>query len=111
MNMKGSGCLIGILLVIILGVMFFNQEPAETPAATADDYKFNVMVACEKLVKENLKSPATMRTPGHNLPVQTRPGVWRYEFPVDAQNSFGALIRSTFRCDVADGHVTVKELP
>lgn len=108
--MKGAGWVIGVVVVIFLAVLF-NQPPPPEPTPTDDDYQFTVMVVCENLVKKNLKSPASMKVPHPKpSPVQVSSGVWRYTFPVDAQNGFGALIRSTWRCDVANGQVTVQEL-
>lgn len=55
--------------------------------------------ACVEAVPERLKSPATAEISN----VQTSQfvsGVWSVTGTVDSENSFGAMIRSTFKCHV-----------
>lgn len=67
----------------------------------ADDKGDSEVVACQDLVRDNLKSPSTANFVG--VPSYSA-GVISGE--VDSENSFGANVRSSFQCtDVGDGRV------
>lgn len=56
--------------------------------------------ACEQAVGGELKTPATAHFV-HTLTWEPSPGSWLDNGTVDAQNTYGAVIRSQFRCEVA----------
>ncbi|MFM6963050.1 MAG: hypothetical protein ACKOWJ_02110 [Micrococcales bacterium] len=58
--------------------------------------------SCEALVLKGLKAPATAKFSQESLAdVDSR--LSQIDGVVDSQNSFGALIRSSFECQVTDG--------
>lgn len=58
--------------------------------------------ACEEFVKKQLKAPATAKFSGEAAAKAAKPVGDEYiaSGSVDSQNSFGALLRSTFSCDI-----------
>lgn len=63
---------------------------------------FQAQVDCEDYVKKNLKAPSTAKfAPHHELNISGKDqGPWTVVGHVDAQNAFGAQIRSTYHCIV-----------
>ncbi len=57
---------------------------------------------CQELVKANLKAPASAEFEGWTFPkrVDAQNQVYVYDSHVDAQNSFGAKLRTNFHCKV-----------
>jgi hypothetical protein len=64
---------------------------------------------CKKLVKSNLKAPATARFSGQKV---KETGEYRYVITgyVDSENGFGALMRLDYRCTVKNGTVHLDRL-
>jgi hypothetical protein len=60
------------------------------------------LVKCQEAVESALKAPATAKFPSDAFHGVTDVGGWRYQVHsyVDSQNSFGALIRTSYTCDV-----------
>lgn len=92
------GLLIGVLVVALLaaagvGIWYASGSDARTARN-----------ACVSAVGEQLAAPGSAKF-SIDLATKTE-GVWTIHGSVDAQNSFGALIRSDFRCTVKDGQVT-----
>jgi hypothetical protein len=72
--------------------------------------EFGAQAICEQHIKDELKAPATARFGDEITRVNLGGGRYRIQSYVDAQNSFGALIRTKYVCDAstADGeHWTV----
>jgi len=105
---KSGGCLKAILVVvglfIALGVIGrFIPKSAEQ---TADDSRRGAYLICKQFVEQRLRSPKSAEFP-NSSEAQVQPisdGDYEVHAHVDAQNAFGAMIRSTFDC-------TVKPLP
>lgn len=51
--------------------------------------------ACEGAVEQNLKAPATAEHAGQSV---TGSGPWTVVGAVDAENAFGALVRTSYTC-------------
>lgn len=95
----------GCLGLIILLVVLFMMAPSarETEAEyRKDPYgdEVGASVACQRFVSAQLKAPATAKFP---LYAEVRPtalggGRWQWIAYVDAQNGFGATIRTRFVC-------------
>jgi hypothetical protein len=64
--------------------------------------KSGAQTACEMFVKERLKAPSTADIQSSS--VSESAGSFNVSGTVDAQNSYGAKIRSSFRCTVIDDH-------
>ena len=73
-----------------------RRQKAATAAATDAYY------ICEQFVQGQLKAPATAQFPGRNQSKITgeSDGGYLVMLPVDAQNSFGAMLRKSFVCSV-----------
>jgi hypothetical protein len=88
---------IGLLAACVIGVSRANDHKASPEETKADAQR-----ACEDtFIPDRLKSPATAKFSG----VTTVYDGSRYTVTgrVDSQNSFGALVRSSFTCIVTEG--------
>jgi len=66
----------------------------------AEDLSSEALIMCQNFVKTQLKAPATAEFPwGAN---KASRGEWRYQIAsyVDAQNTYGAQVRTHFNCDM-----------
>jgi len=59
----------------------------------------DVKAHCQIKLNESLKAPATAQYDPSSKPTETPTG-WQWSSHVDAQNSFGANVRSRFTCEV-----------
>lgn len=84
----------------------YNGETIDSSLAT---------VLCQSHIKDRLKAPSTAKFPGPFSGDYAQPSLsnntWTYIVSVDAQNSFGAMIRSTFACviDASADTITAEE--
>ncbi|WP_433065494.1 PKD domain-containing protein [Dactylosporangium sp. CS-033363] len=103
-----AGCSL-LTLFVIAGCGSPQTEHPDVPAAAVPDRSLAVEV-CQRAVLQNLKAPATARfVPGQVDTAENR--TFRVSGAVDAQNSFGALIRTSFDCNVAlDGRPQLRSL-
>jgi hypothetical protein len=64
---------------------------------------------CQKLIEDNLKAPATAQFTGQKI---RETGEYKYVVTghVDSENGFGALVRSDYRCTIANGTVRLTKL-
>ncbi|QYM63489.1 hypothetical protein [Microbacterium sp. Se5.02b] len=85
-----SVCL--VLLAVVIGISIASGDD--------DDYDVNnssvAIRHCEDAIKERLKAPATAEF----VSAATGSGTWTVSGTVDAENSFGAKLRSTYQCSV-----------
>lgn len=91
---------IGIVLVVlaVCGLCAWRVNAKnEAPVDPSGDAK---RVCQEEFVPKRLKAPKTAEFTG--VTVSESDGVYTVTGSVDAQNSFGALIRSTFTCKVRE---------
>jgi hypothetical protein len=96
-----SGILAGGIVLLLcgvpvaLGVSFLasagDRDPME---ARADD----ALVTCQQFVTDRLKAPSTAEFSGHEI-INADPQ-WTVRGAVDAQNGFGAMLRSNYVCTV-----------
>lgn len=94
------GCLFGVGLVVLvfavaIGSLFVGNDD-DGPDDVSD---YELQDQCEKWVDKQLKTPSTAK---HSDQSVRSSGVdaWTVTGAVDAQNSFGATIRSTWSCDI-----------
>lgn len=100
----------GVLALAALGliaVMVWSgsqSPPASAPSSepTAETRTAAVWVQCKRFVTDALKVPATADFPFFPVESITSLGSGRFRVQsyVDAENSFGAKIRTNFTCDV-----------
>jgi len=101
-----KGCLITAVILLGLcgacGISFigFSNSPEQQAKRAQDQFEANVRVVCKDAVRARLKSPTSADFPWG---VRVREvGVDRYEVSsyVDAQNGFGAKLRTQYTCIV-----------
>ena len=96
---KGTGkmLLIGAAAFVALAVVASIFAPDGPPGDPIGAYVF-----CENVVEDRLRAPATAQFAGYNEEdvAHISEGVWRVESYVDAQNGFGAMLRSDWSCEV-----------
>ncbi|MBF0352282.1 MAG: zinc ribbon domain-containing protein [SAR324 cluster bacterium] len=94
---KSSGCLLIIVgfIVFLFIVGLFSKNNNGGSSASAQ-------VHCESFVKKNLKAPSTAQFASYSEVKISGygDGPWTVIGYVDAQNSFGAKIRSTYTCTI-----------
>lgn len=85
-----SACL--VMLAAVIWVSIANGD--------GDDYDVNNSAVairhCEDAIKERLKAPSTAEFDS----TAAGSGTWTVTGTVDAENSFGAKLRSTYQCSV-----------
>lgn len=87
-----AGGLVWLLFWWMLGGF---SSPAKPKSISAGDAE----VACRVAVEKKLKAPASAQYPADIDPARTGNG-WQWNAYVDAQNSFGAQVRTNFSCEV-----------
>lgn len=103
MTGKRMYALIGAFAVLVIagtvGVLVFGTGQK----APATDRRAEAVTRCEAAVKDRLKAPATARFSGISGDRPTGTSYQRFDLSgtVDAENSFGALVRSSWTCIVS----------
>jgi hypothetical protein len=92
----GPGCLVIVVAIIVLGVVVgvigsMNQHDPYDP-----NNRLEAIAQCEARIEEQLKAPSTAE---FNSDASGN-GTWTVTGTVDAENSFGATIRSEYQCTV-----------
>lgn len=88
---------LAFLAVVVSLVAIISANQPE-PAAYNPDNPTEARAQCEDLVEESLKAPATAE---FGTSEARRSGSeWVVTGSVDAENSFGAMLRSDFQCTV-----------
>jgi hypothetical protein len=91
-----------VILVIIWAVFPSGSDKKKTAVAAAPtDHSSSASVRCQRYVRDRLKAPATA-----DFPFLDR-RIWKFDDDiyvvksyVDAQNSFGAMLRTNWHCKV-----------
>ena len=101
---KASGAAIGcgtVLALIIVGGIVSCVASLNSGGSSNDHGvdRIEAQLACQDFVKEKLKAPATAKFSGQQTNVA---GVnqWTVTGLVDAENSFGAMLRSNWTCSI-----------
>jgi hypothetical protein len=103
---SGGGCLVFIVLAVLIGGAIFIFGSGGDDEPSADDQKFAAFDTCKEFVTERLKAPgtATFRNfyeeDGEVIVTGSGDGPYTVVSTVDAQNSFGADLRTRFTCTV-----------
>lgn len=101
-NKKSKGCLIFLLIFIIGGVIFTNVidfDNNENKGPT----KLTAYSMAQGWVEDRLKAPSTADFPGGQYEEHTTKiseNKFRINSYVDAENSYGAMIRTEFTAEV-----------
>lgn len=98
-----NGCLILILAVCLLfGACVLSADEQETPEVWQEGKAgFEVSRDCRERILESLKAPSTAKI-HETFNTYKGSNVYLVKFEVDAQNSFGAMIRSNFECKITE---------
>lgn len=86
---------LAVVLVVIVALVYFafaNDDPNEYDANNSRE----AIAQCEDAISERLKAPSTAEFDSS----ATGSGTWTVTGTVDAENSFGAMIRSRYECSV-----------
>jgi len=89
-----------VLTVFVIGFLsfidFYPRSSSEKPS------KIDAFFTCKEYVKNNLKAPATADFQSYYDAYVKKAGQNKYEILsyVDAQNSFGAKLRTRYICDI-----------
>ena len=101
---KGAQIAAGIVALVVAafclgGIAYyaFGGHRGSTPALT--DRSLEAKSMCETFVKKQLKAPATAKFSEESA-AKVSDAEYTVAGSVDSQNSFGALLRSTFACDL-----------
>jgi hypothetical protein len=96
-----------LILVIVLGIIGNCAGGSSNSSKTSTD----AIVAAENFVKDNLKAPSTAKFSNEEAK-QDNAGNWTVSGLVDSQNSFGAMLRSSFilRLDKNDSLISNVDL-
>jgi hypothetical protein len=101
-----------VVVVVLGGIVYFLAEnnvtfsgggtPSAAPAAPHVPDKIEAWVACKSFVEKRLKAPSTADFESYSQELVSEGGAGSFEVhgTVDAQNSFGAKLRSNFRCSL-----------
>ena len=117
----GRGCLIAIGITIALVVIFsiLGSGDDDGGGDSADELRFGAFDVCTQFVEERLKAPGTasfrnyFEDDGEVTVTGVGDGPYTVRSSVDAQNSFGAEIRTDFTCIVThqgDGNWRLNDL-
>lgn len=90
-------------LAIGIGVVWYMASSGPTvsdePASKVQPSPYMAFIHCQAHVKASLKAPASAQFPGQPLSaIDAGGGAYIVTATVDAQNSFGALLRNDWLC-------------
>ena len=90
---------VGFLLVFACISALTDPGSERSPSREPDE--LDAYLACQGFMSERLRAPATARYPLLTSIDWAKEGnVWGFEAYVDAENTFGAKLRTRFNCQV-----------
>jgi hypothetical protein len=102
---KSSNVTIGLVaLIALIGLcILISYLQSNGTKATPGPDSVGAWLACKEFVTRNLKAPSTAKFPSYDdsYVKNISSGNYSASITVDAQNGFGAMIRSTFVCKVS----------
>ncbi len=115
-SIKTAIVLVGILVAIIVAFVKFGSGSGSGSTRSYDAVDFSIQ--CEAMVAQQLKAPRTAQFQGSDKygdgphSIKTTSSGFHWLGFVDAQNSFGALLRTSFVCtyDMSTGSVKANVL-
>lgn len=99
--------LIGIVILFIITLIFPHKKEetkkAELKTKSITSIKIDAYFLCQEFVKKFLKSPASAKFPSYLSDINADahsvgPDEYMVLSYVDSQNSFGAMIRTRYKC-------------
>lgn len=101
-NKMARGCGLGCLGLIAFAIIIGLLDDGESKPASFQDKQLMAGRVCEKYVRASLKAPSTADF-GDKQTVSLGDDSFQVVGQVDAQNSFGAMIRNTYTCKTRFG--------
>lgn len=95
----GAGILVALVGLACVGGIFAFVFRGGSSSDTPADRSLEAKAMCETFVKKQLKAPASAKFSGESA-AKVSDTEYTAGGSVDSQNSFGALLRSTFACDL-----------
>lgn len=89
-----------VLLVIVVIVVAVSMCSGPKTVSESGGYEAEAMTHCQILVEKSLKAPSTADFPWTMKANASSGQVYTINSYVDAQNSFGAMIRTNFYCQL-----------
>lgn len=80
--------------IVVLAILISSLSSNGSDYDSNNEYE--AIAQCEAAIEERLKSPSTASFDSS----ATGSGTWTVTGTVDAENSFGATVRSSFECSV-----------
>ena len=81
--------------------LFTNVKVVDNGSSKMETQKAEVIVFCKEVVKRGLKAPSTAKFPFLPNTIRVDPDTYEVNSYVDAQNGFGAMIRTNYTCRVS----------
>lgn len=105
-----GGGAVAVLLWVFIALVSASTSGAPTPTGTPIDGPLTQTEICQAArlaILDRLKAPSTVKWPGNCLTGRDyvfaqEAASWTIQGQVDSQNSFGAMIRSTWQVTVLD---------
>ncbi len=96
----GIGCLVLVLIAVILALGPCRGSDDSGKRASTGPSKISAFVASQDFVEDQLKAPGTAKFPWYDesFVVDLGGGRFRIKAYVDAENSFGAKLRTRYSC-------------
>lgn len=102
--MKNLNLMLFFLVILIVAFyLFLTSRTPSTPKPTEDPATpIDAVIMCEQFVKDNLKAPKTadFQNIYQAESTETTPDSFTVKSYVDSENSFGAMIRTNFKCQI-----------
>lgn len=95
-------------VALILAIVFMLNMCSKIEPTPNGDQSSMAKVMCEEFVKKRLKSPSSAKFPWGNTARALGTEKYALVSYVDSQNSFGASLRTNFKCIVFDNKETNK---
>ena len=108
-KVNAIGGFVGLVFVVLVTVWWIGEsddsnESDESDSPREIDWTFHAIIQCESEVKRQLKAPSTAKFVKREQEVyKMGESKWGVVGAVDAQNSFGAIVRSEFACQLSRG--------
>ncbi|SNR98957.1 hypothetical protein SAMN06272737_1579 [Blastococcus mobilis] len=102
---SGCGTVVGGLLILgVIGSIFNGCDDDDSGSSGSDGSDSGAYYACEGFVEDRLKAPSSADFSGYFDSYVIQSGdEYTVSGYVDAENSFGAMLRSEWTCTVRDG--------
>mgnify|MGYP003591150311 CR=1 FL=1 len=99
-----ANAIFGWVVIIFVALFLFSKCDSDSIVSPGDDESLTALLICQDRVKDRLKSPTSAEFASHRDSKVLKPSSDKQRYSVlshvDAQNSFGAKIRSRFICEI-----------